>query len=201
MGVSTRPKQRLRRRKADGLGQQVGHLVCDPAQLRRGDFLPDHGSDTHRLRHRSRRRADGGHGIIRRQADQAAADIEAALAYDISAVKKHDIGGAAADIQIDHGAVMVHAVLKRAAPLAGNDRFQIRSRRGDHKLAGKSAELFRDQGRVFLAGRFSRNDHRAGVELRRGKPAARYSLSTILRTPSPSSREAVFSGVVWTGLL
>ena len=81
-----------------------------------------------------------------------------------------EMTGAAADIQIDHGAVMVHAVLKRAAPLAGNDRFQIRSRRGDHKLTGKSAELFRDQGRVFLAGGFSRNDHRAGVELRRGKP-------------------------------
>ena len=147
------------------LSQQIGHFICDPFKIRKCCLLPHRQADAQILRDLSSCGADGFHRQILLQPDQPTANVQTALADHLAVVEKYDIGRAAADIQIGCSAAFVYGILEHAAALAGNDGFQIRAGGGYHKFSGKTAQLVQHCGSIFLPGRFTGDDHRAGVHI------------------------------------
>ena len=103
------------------------------------------------------------HLQVRLDPDEPSADVQAPLGDDLAAVEQDQVGGPAADVQIDRCAGVVHAVLKGAAALARKDGFQVRTRRGYHKLAREVTELGEDLRCVLLAGRLAGDNDSSGV--------------------------------------
>ena len=66
-----------------------------------------------------------------------AADIQAAACRDPAAVENRNVGGAAADVQIDHSRTVVAGILLRAAALPGEHCFEVGACGGNHKVGGQ----------------------------------------------------------------
>ena len=60
--------------------------------------------------------------------------------------------------------------LFRAGAFAGDDAFQIRSRRSHHEVTGDFGQRVDDFGGIFFFRRFAGDDDRAGVDIFRLNP-------------------------------
>lgn len=164
------PEEGLLGEKIQGLGQQLGHFVGDFGQFFQGGRLAGGQGDAYGLGHRLGGGADPLHGPVRAEADEPPANVQAAFGDHAAAVKEDQVGGAAADVQVDGGAGIVQTVLKGAAAFSGDDGLQVRPGGGDHELPGKAAELLQHGGGVFLPGRLPGDDDRPGVHVLGSEP-------------------------------
>jgi len=97
-------------------------------------------------------------------------------------IEARQVGRAAAHVEIDGYTLVLRAVCKRSAPLAGDGGLQIRSRGGNHELSREVGDLRQHLRRVFLSGRLARHDHGPGGHIRR--PDARFFIFSCDNAPN-----------------
>ena len=120
-----------------------------------------------RLRHHRCRRTDFRNHALRIHTDQPAADIQTTSGRRLTILKQDDIGCTAADIQIRHPAMMVHAVLPGTAAFTCNQGFHIRSRCRNNKISGKIRQTLQHRIRILLPCRLTGDDHCTTVRILR----------------------------------
>ena len=101
---------------------------------------------------------------------QPTADIDAGRADADAAIKYGNVGSSAANIDVDDAGVELFGKLFRAGAFAGDDAFQIRSRRSHHEVTGDFGQRVDDFGGIFFFRRFAGDDDRAGVDIFRLNP-------------------------------
>ena len=181
-------------RKSQRFLQQLGHPPADLPQLREAGPLPLPEGDAPAFRHQGGGGAQICNGVVRRKADEASPNIQAALPGGTAAVEQGDIRGSAADIQVDSGAAHLLGILLGPASLSGDDGLQVRPGGGDHELPGKAAELFQHQGGVFLPGALPGDDNRPGAGIGGGEARPLELGGHQLPHPLPVNEAAVQEG-------
>ena len=78
---------------------------------------------------------------------------------------KRELGGAAADVDVEDVAVVVVRALGRAGAVGGEHRFHVVAGGGADELAAHLGEQLADRLRVLAPQRLAGQDHRAGVDL------------------------------------
>ena len=63
------------------------------------------------------------------------ADVQAAFAHGLAAREQRHVGGAAADIQVEHPPALFLGELRGTGAASGQDALQRGAGRGDHELA------------------------------------------------------------------
>ena len=100
-------------------------------------------------------------------ADQPPADIQTTDAGQLPFIEYRNVGRSAADIQVGHSRARLLRKPVGARSPRGQHGFQIRSGRGDHKIARKACQRLQNLVRVLLARRLAGNDDRAGPDISR----------------------------------
>ncbi len=151
---------RLRDRGEQRVGQPVGQAI----EIRRGDrraelpFEPGGFGELGALRIEPRDAAILDH-------DETAADVDGCGLLHLAVHHDRELGGAAADVDVDDAAILVVRALRRARAVGGEHRFHVVAGGGADEFAADLREQLADRLRVLAAQRLAGEDHRAGIDL------------------------------------
>ena len=120
--------------------------------------------DAERLRHLLRRRLDPGHavGLLHHQ---PAADRDRHGGEDLPVLDQRELGGAAADIDIEQRDAVTARHRDRAGAVRRHLAFHVMPGRGADELAGFLREQVGDGARIGALDRLAGQDHGAGIDL------------------------------------
>ncbi len=79
------------------------------------------------------------------------------------------LGCAAADVDVQHAALLFGGVRHRAGAMGGEQRFEVVARRGADKIAALRGEQVGNRARVVAPDRFAGENDRAGVDVARAQ--------------------------------
>ena len=97
--------------------------------------------------------------------EQAAADVEAGRVVHLSAVEDDVIGGAAADVDVEHAGRIAAREFRRTGAMSGNDRLEVRPGRGHHEIAERFRQLHYRLPRIAGLRCLAGDDDRATLDL------------------------------------
>ena len=99
------------------------------------------------------------------ETDQPRADVDSGQIDHLAVGADRDLGGAATDVDIHHGAVVTDRARHRARTVRRHDGLQIVAGRDRDHLAGLAREQFADRACIAAADGDTGQDQRAGVDL------------------------------------
>ena len=197
LGQQQRLAERVARRIDDIVGRDRGEpraIAC--AHRRIGERLPD------RSQGRAPAATSRAESSTRVQAplvvgrEQPAADREGRDAEDHAVVDQRELGGAAADVDMQHALVALLRQPHRARAVRGERAFELVAGGGADELAGLVGEQFVDRARVRPLDRLAGEDHGAAVDVARAQSRPR-DRHCAMKAPSaaasivPSGRNGV----------
>ena len=102
---------------------------------------------------------------VRLETDEPRADIERGEVDDLAVGADRDLGGAAADVDVHHPALVADRARHRARAVGRHHRLQAVAGADRDQPAGLPREQFADRARVAPLHRDAGQDQRAGVDL------------------------------------
>ena len=164
-GEEQRLPERIGRGAENIIGRDAGEPARDRFARRAARQRRRIGRDAERVRHEPRGIVDAAPRARLVARDEPAADGEGGNAHEHAVVDQGELGGAAADVDVEHAGAALLGQLHRAGAVGGECAFELVAGGGADELAGFRGEQFVDRLGVPALDRLAGEDHRAAIDI------------------------------------